>query len=88
MSDMTEADAQRLVEERAGELPGDRVWVVQKVPTGWGFHEQSRDYIETGEFSAQLVGQTLWLVTADGEVLSFASNPDGYARFEAAAGLA
>ena len=88
MSDMTEPDARRLVEERAGELPQDRVWIITEVPTGWALHEQSRHYVETGEFSAQLVGQTLWLVTADGEVLSFASNPDGYARFEAAAGLA
>jgi hypothetical protein len=48
---------------------------------------QSREYVETGKFAAQLVGQPIFLVGADGSVAEFPSHPEGYAACEAAAGL-
>jgi hypothetical protein len=43
--------------------------------------------VDSGEFSAQLVGQPLFLVAADGSVAEFPGHQEGYAAFEAAAGL-
>ena len=83
---MTESEARRLLQERVGPLPPDQVLVANEVPAGWSLHVQSREYVETGEFAAQLVGQPIFLVRADGSVTEFPSNPQGYAAFEAAAG--
>jgi hypothetical protein len=63
------------------------VLVVREVPGGVVSHVQSREYVETGEFAAQLVGQSMLLVTPDGSVAEFPSHLEGYAAFEAAAGL-
>lgn len=40
-----------------------------RFPEGWFFCFQSREYLETGEFSAQLVGNSPFLVDKDtGEI--------------------
>jgi hypothetical protein len=86
-SNMTEGEARRLLLERVGPLPPDQVLVGREVPAGWSLHVQARAYVESGEFAAQLVGQPIFLVRADGSVAEFPSHPEGYAAFEAAAGL-
>ena len=84
---MTEREARRLLLERAGPLLPDQALVAHEVPAGWSLHVQSREYVETGAFAAQLIGQPMFLVSADGSVAEFPSHPEGYAAFEAAAGL-
>ena len=84
---MTESEARRLLFERVGPPPPDQVLVAHEVPGGWSLHVQSREYVETREFGAQLVGQPIFLVRADGSVAEFPSHPHGYAAFKAAAGL-
>jgi hypothetical protein len=84
---MTESEARRLVLERVGPLPPEQVLVAREVPAGWSLHVQSREYVEARDFAAQLVGQSIFLVRADGTVAEFPSHPEGYTAFEAAAGL-
>jgi len=84
---VTEDDARGLVERVAGRLPADQDWVVRKVPAGWALHQQSREYLETGEFSAQVVGQRTWLVRESGEVDHFGSDPESQHKFQVEAGL-
>ncbi len=48
----------------------------------------SREYVETGRFSSQLVGGRTYLVLrSSGSAREFPSHPDGYRPFYAAAGL-
>jgi hypothetical protein len=83
---MTESEARRLLLERVGPLPPRLVLVACEVPAGWSLHVQSREYVETGDFAEQLVGQPIFLVREDGSIAEFPSNPQGYAVFERAAG--
>lgn len=83
---MTEADAIEVFDEFLLKAEAQLGTPLVRVPLaperlsrGWAFYYQSREYIETGDFSSMLLGQGPVVVTDAGELIeggSLDSDPE------------
>jgi len=81
-------EARATAEQTIGAVPDNRVIVEQEVPNGWTFFLEGREYVETGDAEASVVGGWTWFVRrSDGVIEKFGGMGGQHEALQRAAGL-